>query len=444
MPNGLKCLLISANTVTVPYPVYPLGMAHVAGALQDAGHCVHQHDVLVDGIGPALSERLRDFAPDLVGISIRNIDTVDSTDLRFFLGDALNCTNSVRAHTDAPIVVGGSGFTIFPREIMETLDADFGIVGEGETAICRLATDIETGEVPSRGTLLIGEPITTPMWPTVSYDQHIASFYAKHGGMMNIQTKRGCPFRCGYCSYPTLEGNIYRHRDPKEVAAEVTRLHRDCGARYIFFADSVFNDATGHFLEIAEELIRQRNPLPWAGYFRPKGLTAEIMALLKRSGLHAIEFGTDATSDRTLSGMGKKFTMSDVYQSQAVASGAGVASSHFVIFGGPGETQATLNEGIANMERLGDAVVFGFSGIRILPNTPIHAQAVREGIVRDDQDILPPIYYYSPEVEPNDIQRQLRTAWHANPRRIFPVLNSSERIAPLHKMGFIGPLWDKI
>lgn len=444
MPEPLRCLLISSNTVTVPYPVYPLGMAHVAGALQDAGHYVRQHDVLVDGIGAALTELLRNFAPNLVGISIRNIDTVDSTDLRFFLGDALNCINTVRAHTDAPIVVGGSGFTIFPGEVMEALDADFGIVGEGETAICRLAADIGTGEAPQRGTLLIGEPIRTLRWPTVSYDPHIAGFYAKHGGMMNIQTKRGCPFRCGYCSYPRLEGSTYRHRDSEEVAAEVIRLHRDYGARYIFFADSVFNDAAGHFIEIAEELIRQRNPLPWAGYFRPKGLTAEIMDVLKRSGLHAIEFGTDATSDRTLSGMGKKFSMSDVYQSQAVASGAGIASSHFVIFGGPGENQTTLHEGIANMERLGDAVVFGFSGIRILPNTPIHAQAVREGIISGDQDILPPIYYYSPEVSPEDIQRQLHAAWAANPRRVFPVVESAQRIAPLHKMGFIGPLWDKI
>lgn len=419
-------------------------MAHVAGALQDAGHVVRQYDILADGNGTALTDCLLDFAPDLVGVSIRNIDTVDSTDLRFFVGDALDCVNSVRTQTTAPIVVGGSGFTIFPEKLMAALGADYGIVGEGEKAICQLAESIANSQPPTRGTLLTGTAMETPLWPTVLYDPHIAAFYARHGGMMNIQSKRGCPFRCGYCSYPTLEGRAYRYRDPKEVADEVERLRRDCGAQYIFFADSVFNDAKGNYLQIAEELIRQGNKLPWAGYFRPKGLTPETMDLLKRSGLHAIEFGTDATTDQTLDGMGKGFTISDVYRSQDLAANAGIASSHFVIFGGPGETPATLRQGIVNMERLGEAVVFAFSGIRILPNTPVHAQAVRDGIITEQQDILSPVYYYSPEVSPEDIQHQIRSAWQGNPRRVFPVTDSAKNIAPLHKMGFIGPLWDKI
>jgi len=215
-------------------------------------------------------------------------------------------------------------------------------------------------------------------------------------------------------------------------------------ARYIFFADSVFNDAQGQYLEIAEALVRQGNKLPWAGYFRPKGLTADALKLLKRSGLHAIEFGTDATSDETLYGMGKGFGMGDVFEMQALTSAAGIASSHFVIFGGPAENPSTLKQGLENMERLGDTVVFGFSGVRVLPNTPIYQRAIADGVISEQLDLLPSTYYFSPDIDREEINRQLLSAWRGKPKRIFPVAESTHGVADLHEMGFIGPLWDKI
>jgi len=214
MSSALRCLLISANTVTNPYPVYPLGMAHVAGALRAAGHQVRQYDILVDGIGVELANCIQEFDPQLIGIAIRNIDTVDSADQRYFLGDAQACMEFIRSQTVAPVVIGGSGFTIFPEELMVLLKADYGLVGEGESGICQLASDLCNGYAPEVGTLLTGDGIVTKTWPAVAYDPHIAAYYAKHGGMMNIQTKRGCPFMCSYCSYPALEGRKYRYRDP--------------------------------------------------------------------------------------------------------------------------------------------------------------------------------------------------------------------------------------
>jgi len=64
-------------------------------------------------------------------------------------------------------------------------------------------------------------------------------FYLAYGGMLNLQTKRGCPFHCGYCTYPHIEGGKMRFYDPDEIARSARAL-QDAGAKYIFITDSAF------------------------------------------------------------------------------------------------------------------------------------------------------------------------------------------------------------
>ena len=441
---ALNCLLISINTVKTPYIVHPLGMAHIAGALQQEGHHVLQYDVLVEGGIDDLPRIFEKHKPDVIGISIRNIDTVDSADPQFFLNAALETINQIKQFSDVPIILGGGAFTLFPQLILKKLHADFGITGEGEQAICKLVKKIEEGNAPAHGTIIQGEPTFNAAWSPVAYDQHITSYYRRRGGMLNVQTKRGCPFKCDYCSYPTLEGNKFRYRDPKEVVDEVERLKKDYGCKYLFFTDSVFNDHKERYLEICEELIRKNNQTPWCAYFRPSHLHGDAINIMKRSGLHAMEFGTDASSDMTLKGMHKAFRMEDVYKTHELVRSFDVPSAHFIIFGGPGETPDTLKEGLDNLQKLEGAAIFGFSGIRILPNAPIQKRAINEGIIQKDDDLLEPVFYFSPNIERSYMEEEIKKAWTSEPIKIFPVSNSLNSIDDMHKAGLIGPLWDKL
>ncbi len=441
---SLNCLLISINTVSTPYVVHPLGLAHIAGALQEKGHQVRQYDVLVEDGLKNIEQVLADFNPGLIGISIRNIDTVDSADPQFFLKAALGTIEQIKKLTTAPIVLGGGAFTLFPNEIMTHLDADFGVVGEGEDAICELAEQIVKGEAPIKGSLLQGQPRFDANWSPVAYDNRITAYYGKRGGMLNIQTKRGCPFRCDYCSYPLLEGRKFRYRDPKEVVDEAERLIRDYDCKYLFFTDSVFNDHKERYLEISEELIRRENKTPWCAYFRPSHLTRDAMDIMKRSGLHAMEFGTDASSDTTLKGMHKAFRMEDVFQTHELVREFDIPSAHFVIFGGPEETPDTLDEGLKNLSRLEGAALFGFSGIRILPNAPIHKRAIDEGVVESEDDLLEPVFYFSPHLGRQEMEDKITETWKGDGTKVFPVSQSLNSIDEMHQLGYIGPLWDKL
>lgn len=439
---GLDCLLVSTNCVVTPFPVYPLGVAHLIGALEEAGHRTRHFDLLSQGGLAGLDDILRQHKPGLIGLSIRNLDTVDSTAPDSFMAGVIETTNFIRQRSKAPLVLGGPAFSIMPETIMVLLAADYGVVGEGERLLPWLATELESGRSPERKILAGGTGISS--WPKVVYDQDIADFYLARGGMLNIQTKRGCPHRCSYCSYPILEGRTYRTRDPEEVAVEVMRLSAEHGARAIFFTDSVFNDANGHYLEVAEALIRAGNKIPWYGYFRPQNLTAEGLSLMKRAGLAAMELGTDATTNTTLAGLQKDFTFADVVRGHELAITQNVPCAHFVIFGGPGETRQTLAEGLANMEKLNNSVVFAFAGIRVLPGTAIHRRAIDDGVMQPEDSLLAPFFYFSPSIEEREMAETIGRAWAARLDRIFPASQLQDRVTSLHSKGHIGPLWDKL
>lgn len=140
----MKILLISANTVRVPYYIYPLGLDYVAGAIPDR-HTVRIADINIVNNVNCLIDIIDGFNPQVIGISLRNIDNVEINDTRGFLKEYRDLIDTIRKHSRATIVLGGSGFTIFPRRIMDLLKADYGIIGEGER-LSILLDALESGE----------------------------------------------------------------------------------------------------------------------------------------------------------------------------------------------------------------------------------------------------------------------------------------------------------
>lgn len=440
--NSASCLVISANQVVTPYPVYPLGSAYVAGALQRGGHRVSHFDMLADGGLPALIEFLEGRTFDLVGVSIRNLDSVDSADPQGYLNDIVSTIECVRTQISTTIVLGGPAFSIMPDQLMDLLQADFGVIGEGEEIMPWLASEIAAGRKPEQKVFTANS--TTGVWCSSPLTASSAKYYTDHGGMLNIQTKRGCPHRCSYCSYPTIEGTRLRYRDPLEIVDEVKRLQSDSGAKYLFFTDSVFNDSDGHFREVAEALIQSRNSVPWSAYFRPDNITTSDLKLLKKSGLTAMELGTDGATDETLEGINKRFRFADVLESHEKIIEQQIPCAHFIMFGGPNENEHTVARGLKNIEKLSNSVVFAFIGIRILPGTGLFNQAVDDGIIDPDQSLLEPIFYYSPQISREEIENRVNKSFSDKIDRIYPCHEFEARIAMLHKLGQVGPLWDLI
>ncbi len=439
----MKILLISANVTRSPYPLYPLGVSIIAAVLTKAGHEVRQADFLQqNGSLEAIGREVRDFGPDLVGISVRNIDNVNLMHEQYYIQNVKNLVTTVRGATNAKVLLGGAGFSLIPDLILKETGADYGIVGEGEVLAVAFADNAAKGIYPTEP--LIGSTTKLPgaRINAALYDERLLEFYLHSGNIASIQTKRGCTYKCVYCTYPLLEGAELRSREPRAVADDIELLRDKFKTKYIFFVDSVFNDDEGSYLEVIAEMEQRNINIPWTAFIKPGGLTDEIVIRMKKTGFAAAEVGTDAACDTTLKKMGKSFTFSEVIACNDLFARHNVATSHFFMFGGPGETEETVQEGIRNILALQKCVAFIFMGIRILPNTPLARLAIREKLIAADEGMLKPIYYVSPAVDKKWLEETLTKAF-ANVRHcVFPPDIMDNSLQVLHKLGYTGPMWD--
>lgn len=438
-------LLVSANITVDPFPVYPLGMAVVAAGLTARGHTVEQFDFLVaGGAEEAFSERIRTCRPDFIGISIRNLDSCDSLSDADYTVTLRRLVQVARTITKVPIILGGSGFSILPEEMLAYSGADFGVIGEGEVLVAELIEALNQGREVPRILLRSSAPLSGRDIASPLFDPELVAFYKDRSGFLNLQTKRGCPFHCVYCNYPVLEGPHFRPRDPRAVVEDLARAKSRFESIRFFFADSVFNDPSGHHMEIVEEILHQNLGLEWTCYIRPKGINREGLRLMKRAGLRAAELGTDAATDTTLEGLAKGFTFADVVRTNEAFIAEELPCAHFVIFGAPRETEATIQEGLANLERLRHTVVFAFSGIRIFPNTPIQKMALDQGLLAPKNSLRAPTFYYAPGLDPNRLNTTLEAGFRGRRNRFFPPERGRERMEVLQGLGFRGQIWDTL
>jgi radical SAM superfamily enzyme YgiQ (UPF0313 family) len=439
-----RVLLASVNPADEPYPVYPLGLSMVAAALLAAGHEVRQADLQAGGL-EGLARTADDLSPEVIGLSVRNVDNVDylSGGGRWYVDAAREAVAALRRVSAAPIMLGGAGFSLLPEAILDYTGADHGVVGEGERACCELVAALGRGEAAPRlmrGTQrLDGKDIPAP-----AIDGALLRHYHAASGLAGVQTKRGCPHSCAYCSYPSLEGRAVRAREPQAVVEEMRRLAVDFGVREVVFTDSVFNDPHGHYLALAEELARRPTGQAWSAFLQPRGLGREELSLLVRSGLKAVELGTDAASEATLAGLGKHFDFGQVADLQQLCAQLGLPACHYVVFGGPGETPQTVRQGLANLERLEGAVVMAFTGLRLHRDTRLFERAVAEGLAGPGDDLLRPVYYFSPDIDPRELGETLAAAFRGRRDRIFPPAHGQELMAAMRRLGYRGILWDTL
>jgi radical SAM superfamily enzyme YgiQ (UPF0313 family) len=447
----MKVLLVSANTQLHPYPAYPVGLDYVAGALADR-HQVQIVDMNAQGAVAILFDVIEEFAPDVIGLSIRNIDNTDSTHPQGYLSAYRDLIDAIRTRSSSPLVLGGSGFTIFPKEMMRALDADYGVIGEGERMSVLLdAIEGQKEVVSIPGIVTRHSPaVIAPPWEheiVRRFDPSLphVRFYLERGGMLNLQTKRGCGFHCIYCTYPHIEGPTYRLFTPQEVARTARDL-QEAGAKYFFVTDAAFNSNGVHTLAVAQAFAKAGVNIPWGAFFVPTTPFEGYFQTLAKAGLRHVEFGTESLSDPVLKAYRKPFRVEDVFKAHASAIEAGLHVAHYLLLGGPGENPDTLDETLARVEHLGECVLFLFCGMRIYPQTELYELFRKEGQCGDTRNLLPPTFYRSPLVGSGEILDKVKEK--AGGRLNWVIGDGEERVARvisrLHAHGHTGPLWEHL
>jgi radical SAM superfamily enzyme YgiQ (UPF0313 family) len=456
----MRVLLVSANRERIPDPIFPLGLAYVAAATRQAGHEVAVAD-LCFGNNPLhdLSARVRHFQPDLVGLSLRNVDNAAYPLTVDYLDQHRAVVKTLHDVTMAPVVLGGPGFSIMPQAYMQALDGDWGIAGEGETAFVELLGALETGRRPGAVANLYRRGHTAaaagvlpsprlihrgwPDGPRPARDLFDYRRYIRRGGMGNVQTKRGCVFKCSYCTYPLLEGRRFRTREAADIVDEIEALLRDYGPHPIFFVDSILNFPRGHVESICEEILRRGVRVAWSCYATPVKLDRHQARLMAAAGCEGIELGTDAVDDDQLSRLGKSFNAETAERANRDCLDAGLRVCQTLIFGAPGETQASIRTTCRALRRMKPTAVVAMTGVRLYPGTPLTNHLVEQGRITETTIGLLPAFYVEPAIAdflPGYLQQQAYAAGNwVLPGLATPILPGSQRL--LRGLGISGPLW---
>lgn len=444
----MRVLLISPNTLTVPYPVYPLGLDYVAGSIGPE-HELARFDLNCASLDE-LARLIADFAPEVIGLACRNIDNTEAGAPKYFLEQLHELVLWLRARCQAVIVCGGSGFTIMPEAVLAALEADFGIIGEGER-FGLLVEALARGDDPAAlpGVLRPNGPVRIPPpWPGLRQRRmaplpQVAFYAQQHGGMLNLQTKRGCSFRCVYCPYPHIEGRSHRLIPPESVAQTALELEA-AGARYIFITDSAFNSHPGHSRAVARAFRASGLRIPWGAFFAPLAPESGYFALMAEAGCKHVEFGTESMSGAILRNYRKPFQPADVFAAHRAARAAGLHVAHYFLLGGPGENAATVQESLTAIEELTGAAFFFFIGIRIYPGTEICEMAIQRGQITADTDLRQPVFYKNSAITRDEMealvvrQARGRLNWLVG----AGVDQVAALVARMHAKGMVGPLWE--
>jgi len=443
-------LLVSANTYKVPYPVYPLGISYLYTYLKSRlpNYNIHFFDFNLKSLTD-FSVLLSNSNFDMVGVSLRNIDDTNIYKKNSFIDGYVQIIAAIRAGSSAKVVIGGPGFSIFPGLLFQTLQPDFGIKGEGENALLQLIECIDNqsdyssieGLVykPENENIKVNPRATYLTSPELSLDKDLVDYYWSKSGMLNIQTKRGCPHDCIYCSYPVIEGKRIRTINADLVVETLKDLYFNRGITYVFFTDSVFNISNEYNRLLANKIIDSGVHVSWGAYFSPSNLTRVELTLFKKAGLTHIEFGTESFSNQQLKNYRKHFTFAQVLEISQICSDLGIFFAHFLILGGYGETEQSLEETFENSKKIPLTVFFPYIGMRIYPHTRLFDIAIAEGRIKSIDDLLEPVYYLSEKVNLDTLKER---ALATGKKWIFPDFDDAGMIGKFRMRNIRGPLWE--
>ena len=347
----MRVAFISGNREKLPDAVIPLGLLCVEASVPRRHTktiidlCFEEEPLEV------LRESLCAFDPDVVALGMRNIQSADYSGTADTIEYYASLLAAIRRVCDASVVMGGSGFSVMPAELMKRLRPDFGISGEAEHSFPALLEILEGGGslegIGSLHRFEADELISNP--PAADFldmnalprpDRSLADpRHYEQVGIDSLQTKRGCPLRCEYCTYPIIEGRVGRIRDPAAVVDElisIVELHPE--TNHVFVVDSVFNLPRSHAKAVCREMIERAPSIPWTCYANPLGFDAELAELMARAGCAGMEVGSDSGSDRILKELRKGFTTKQIRDFNRLARAAKIPDCHTFLMGTPGET----------------------------------------------------------------------------------------------------------
>jgi radical SAM superfamily enzyme YgiQ (UPF0313 family) len=432
---------------------FPLGLAYLAAVLRKEGHEVLIYDAdcnvnpskmdfarLEDSyplylksvkddnhpICQEMSERIHNFKPDLVGI------TVWTT----FAASAFKIASLCKEYDrSVPVVMGGPHISIKYDEVMKICpDVDFLIRAEGEESFVELARALVRSKEYGAGSdepsaishelsaingisyRWNGKIVRNPdrefirdldVIPFPARDVLLNKDSYSSEDMGLLMTSRGCPYNCSYCATSIWERKI-RYRSVDNVIDEIRFVMDKYGTRQFTFKDDSFTVNKKRVSELCDRLIREKIKINWDCNTRVNLVDEELLKKMKKAGCNSIKVGIETGSERILNLMNKKITFEQCRKAAKLFRKVGIHWTGYFMMGLPSETKEDVYQTLKFMKELKPDYA-SFSVYEPFPGTELFERGVERGLVQRERTLedfytISPKYYYV-----KDINRRVET-----------------------------------
>jgi radical SAM superfamily enzyme YgiQ (UPF0313 family) len=409
-----RVLLINPNQMKPP--VTPVALDYLAQSLEKEGFEVEVLDLAFSTDTELdIQAALKRVDPLLIGVTVRNLDDSYLASQDFCLERTRKIIDRIKSHSRAVLVLGGVGFSIAPKAVLNYCQVDWGICGEGELALPMLARQVAKGggfqRIPG---LVFRDAKGLHRNPGRSWGLKDAALgrreaidnlrYLREGGMVGFESKRGCNQGCTYCADPIAKGKRVRLRNPALVAEELANLCRQ-GIDHFHTCDSEFNIPENHAIEVCRQIVQKGlgDKIRWYAYLSPQPFSKELARWMQKAGCVGIDFGVDHANEAMLRTLGRPHRGEDIISLTRQARAHGFSLLFDLLLGGPGETRQTIAEAVERMKEASPDRVGVSLGLRLYEGTPlfpiIQAQGLRKdnpclhGPVEGNPELLRPVFY---------------------------------------------------
>ncbi len=408
----MKVLLIATNRhgrymTNIQAQPLPIGLAYIAGYLDPEQHSTKMLDLMFsdDYLGD-VERAVKDFQPDLVGLSIRNLDNGSNLNPQSVLPITKKVTDLIRSISQATIVCGGPAFSILPNECFDYIGPDVGITGSGGDSFSDLADRLERREsyedlpglvfrADEKIVVTEQQAASGVMKPPRLEDLDLDR-YAEAGFGIGVIIKwfgNQTPSRGAHSNDPDRQ-NL---RPIQEVIAEVKDLKQRLGLSKFFFIANGFNVPPDHAKSFCQALIDTDLKIEWNTGLVPRSCDRELIVLMKDAGCGLVIIGdlvVDAYDPQDLAAR-----LEQMLQVCHLCEEGALPYTVGQTFGAPGETRETVEQKLVFLRNINPAVANLRVGIRMLPGSRSTDQARSDGRIFDDGDLIQPTFYIAESVK---------------------------------------------
>jgi len=416
-----KKLVTLVNTNQIKPTIAPIAFDYLYEPLIRAGFEVELLDLcFAEDFETPIAAYCRQKQTDFWGVTMRNTDDTYFAGRHSFIPLVRDIIRTLKQHSQAPIIMGGVGFSVMPEKLMDHFGIDFGIVCEGELSFPKLLTRLINGEPYHDISGLVYRTPTGLIRNRVEFGDlvevgaHGREFinntrYFAQGGQIGIETKRGCSRPCIYCVEPLTKGRKVRLRNPADVVDEMERLVQQ-GINVFHINDSEFNLNVKHCIAFCQEIMRRQlqDKIVWYAYGMPVPLPDELVKNMVDSGCVGLNLGADSASEKMLRILMRTFRPKHIATAVETCNRHHLLCAMDLLFGAPGETGKTVKESIEFVKKLAIERVIVTLGFRIFPGTALEKLVRAEGVTPDNpnlygniegnEDFMEPIFYLSSHI----------------------------------------------